>query len=97
MIIKKVTPDTVNEKEVKTSKSGKKYQQVGVKVSGGWYNGIFFGKDIDKINNLKSGKPVTLVFFQEEYQGKMYAKFKFPSRLDLLEARIEEIERCLKK
>lgn len=77
--------------EQKTSKAGKPYLAAGIKVNGKWYNGM--GKEF--MRQWKAGDTVTIELFQEEYNGKMYDKFKVPDRVELLEARVEKLEKHL--
>ena len=79
-------------KEGETNNRKWKVTQVGIKIAGEWHNaGLFKEQEVDLVKNHE-GKELALELFQEEYKGKMYNKFKVPSRLDLLEQRIIQLE-----
>lgn len=85
--------EQTNLKDKATSKSGKDYWQCGIKVNGVWYNGTLWDqKEVDKFQKINTGMDVPVITFKEEYNGKEYDKFKFPTRLDLLEQRVEVLE-----
>lgn len=75
---------------------GKKWSftPVGVRINGKWYNQSFFKEE--DVDTLKEGQKVDLVLYQEEYKGKMYDKFKFPTEVDKQNSRIERLEKGLK-
>tara|TARA_Y100000310_G_scaffold325503_1_gene389071 strand:+ start:1488 stop:1964 length:477 start_codon:yes stop_codon:yes gene_type:complete len=58
--------------EPKTSKAGKPYTACSIKVGETWYNG--FGNAITQ--TWQSGATIDVILFEEEYNGKMYKKFK---------------------
>ncbi len=88
----KITIEQTSSKEVKTAKNGNPYMACGIKA-GKWYNGCMFGdEEIKKFNELKDGAEISIATFQEEYQGKMYDKFRFPKQIDLLEERVSNLE-----
>lgn len=93
MIIGKVKIEQINVGENKTSKGGKAYAQVGIKTNNKWYNNIVWGNDIEKVKSINEGDILELCFFQEEYQGKMYSKWKYPSRYDQIEIRLKALEK----
>ena len=79
-------------KEGTTNNRNWKVTQVGIKIAGEWHNaGLFKETDIDLVKEHE-GKELAIELYQEEYKDKMYNKFKIPSRLDLLEERIKELE-----
>ena len=79
-------------KEGTTNNRNWKVTQVGIKIGGEWHNaGLFKETDIDLVKEHE-GKELAIELYQEEYKDKMYNKFKIPSRLDLLEERIKELE-----
>ncbi len=84
-IIKTVVIDKVDCKETKTSKNNKQYCSVGIEVNGKWYNGLMWEKQIDTAKQWKPKDELMLIFFQEEYQGKMYSKFKLPTKENLIQ------------
>jgi len=96
IIVKTVRIEEVSCKETKTSKNNKQYCSCGIKVGGKWYNGLMWGDQIEQVNNWKAGDDMTLAFFQEEYQGKMYSKFKLPSKTDLLYNEINYLKEQIK-
>ena len=69
----------------------------GVKIAGVWYNQSLFEEKI--VNRLKEveGQEIPLVLYDEEYQGKIYKKFKIPGKLDILTSRMDELEDRLKE
>lgn len=77
--------------EEKTSKAGKPYTAAGIKVDGVWRNG--FGSP--EMRSWKAGDTVTVELFEEEFNGKMYKKFKAPNKTDLLEARVSALEKIV--
>ena len=89
-LIEKVSIGTSKEGET----GGRKWKvtNVGIKIAGEWHNaGLFKEQDIDTVK-IHEGKELAVTLYQEEYKDKMYNKFKVPSKLDLLEQRIEELE-----
>ena len=90
LLIEKVSIGT--SKEGETNKRKWKVTQVGIKIGGEWHNaGLFKESEVDLVKEHE-GKELAVELYQEEYNGKMYNKFKLPSRLDLLEQRVEELE-----
>ena len=82
-------------KEGETNNRKWKVTNVGIKIAGEWHNaGIFNEMDIDMIK-AHEGKELAVELFQEEYNGKMYNKFKTISILELLEKRIEDLEKTV--
>ena len=69
----------------------------GVKIAGVWYNQSLFEEKI--VNRLKEveGQEIPLVLYDEEYQGKIYKKFKIPGKLDMLTSRVDELEEKMKE
>lgn len=92
--MKKYTLEQVNKKETKKDKRGKHYKPVGIKIEGVWYNNILYDKD--EIESLIDGAEVVLILYEEDgtgdYAGKKFNKFRFPSKLDLLELRVAKLE-----
>lgn len=65
----------------------------GLKIGGKWYNASFFNdKDVDRFKKIKQGDDIDLILYKEEYNGKEYDKFKFPTELDLLKRRVDNLE-----
>lgn len=94
-MIAKVKIEETSTKESKVAKNGNRYTPCGIKVEGKWYNQILFDKDVKKFEEIKQGNIIELVFYQEDYEGITYNKFKFPGKLDMLEARIEVLEKLV--
>ncbi len=91
----KITIEATSSKEVKTAKNGNPYMACGIKADK-WYNGCMFGdEEIKKFNDLKDDMEISIATFQEEYQGKMYDKFRFPKQIDLLEERVAALENAV--
>ena len=92
-LIEKVSIGTSKEGET----NGRKWKvtNVGIKIGGEWHNtGLFKEQDIDMVK-AHEGKELAVELFQEEYNSKMYNKFKVPSKLDLLEQRITVLEKTV--
>ena len=65
----------------------------GLKIGGKWYNASFFNdKEVEQFKKIQTGDDIDLILYQEEYNGKMYDKFKFPTELDLLKRRVDKLE-----
>lgn len=79
--------------EQKTSKGGKPYTAVGIKIDGQFYNGL----GTKETDSWKTGDTVTLELYEEEYNGKMYKKFRVPSQVDLLTAVVKGLEARIAK
>lgn len=93
------TLETVNIKDEKTDKRGKKYHSVGIRIAGEWHNNIIYNKD--DLLLLKEGTKLELTLFKEEgtgdYVGKTFNKFKLPSETDKIKSRLDRVEQALKK
>jgi len=100
--IKSVVVADTGHKEIKESAKikgdDKRYMQCSIKVGDRWYYGSMFAKNIERFKSLKAEDQETFAFYQEEYQGKTYNKFRFPSdkdtegmKLRVLEDKVESI------
>ena len=89
-MIKKVYVEEVKN-EIKTSKAGKNYPTCAIKVDSQWLNG--FGCKVTEA--WQPGMTIEVDVFEEEYNGKMYKKFKLLKKEDLLEARVTKLEERL--
>ncbi|KKN59960.1 hypothetical protein LCGC14_0537100 [marine sediment metagenome] len=97
VILKEVTLSKIDCKETKTAKNGNLYCSVGIQIGmDKWYNGLMWGDSIEVAKQWKPGDKVALAFFQEEYKGKMYSKFKLPTKTDLLNQRMTNMEAEIK-
>jgi hypothetical protein len=76
-----------------SARTNKPYIAASISVDGTWYNG--FGNE--EMMNWKAGDTKEVELFEEEYNGKMYKKFKVPNKLDLLIARVAELEARVSK
>jgi len=76
-----------------SAKTNKPYIAVSIQVDGTWHNG--FGNE--EMMSWSAGETKELELFDEEYNGKMYKKFKVPNRFDELLARVTELEVRLAK
>lgn len=77
--------------EDKVSKGGKKYTACTIKASqygDQWING--FGNWTTR--DWEVGDTVVVETWEEEYNGKMYRKFKTVKKEDLLEIRVKKLE-----
>jgi hypothetical protein len=93
--MEKVMLEQVTLSEAKIAKNGKPYHTAGIKVAGVWYNGIFWENDAKTIQGWTSGMAVYAEFFEEEWEGKIYKKFKLPSKFDLILHKLETTEKLL--
>lgn len=89
----------VKEKKVFTYKSGAKKGQsgflypIGLNIGGKWVNGTAFSEEeADIFRGLKDGDKLTVILFEEEYNGKMYEKFKLPGEREQVKAEIEALK-----
>ncbi len=76
------------------TKKGEQYWQIGIQTEQTgdvWHSGVAFNKD-DASLQFKAGDEVAISLYDEDYNGKTYKKFKVPSRLDELEARVQKLE-----
>lgn len=96
MSIQSLTIEEISFKEEKSGNSkGKQWTMypVGIKAGDKWYNASFFKKEEkDFFESKKTGDKVDVLIFQEEYNGKMYDKFKMPTESQLLEIRVKKLE-----
>ncbi len=92
-LIEKVSIGT--SKEGETNKRKWKVTQVGIKIAGEWHNaGLFKEAEVDLVKEHE-GKELAIELYQEEYNNKMYNKFRLPSKLDLLEQRVKDLEKTV--
>lgn len=93
-----VTIEACNIKDKKTftyKKGNKQGQQgflypIGLNIGGKWHNGTAFSEEeVEMFRNLKKGDKLTVVLYEEDYNGKMYDKFKLPGERDQVKAEIE--------
>lgn len=76
------------------TKKGEQYWNIGIQTQETgdvWYSSAIFQKESPAMS-FQTGQTVTLHLYEEEYSGKMYKKFKVPSQLDDLEARVSALE-----
>lgn len=66
---------------------------VGLQINGKWYNSAIFDNSV--LETLKVGCKVDLILYEEEYKGKMYDKFKFPTENDTIKTRLDRVEKAL--
>ena len=94
--MKKYIIEQANVGEIKEGeKNGRKWKgtKCGVKIEGKWYNNWLFNDwQVDIIAKANGGDELYLELFKEEYNGKEYDKFKIPSKVDILEKRVEKLE-----
>lgn len=86
-MIQKVVLEEVKN-ETKTSKGGKQYTACEIKVNGTWRQG--FGSTFTK--TWQPGQTVEVELMEEEWNGKIYKKFKAIGRQDILEERLKKLE-----
>jgi len=78
--------------EDKTSKNGKPYVACSIKSGGEYYNG--FGNAQTKGWNV--GDEVEVETYEEEYNGKMYKKFRVPKESEQFKQTLEVIVKELR-
>lgn len=79
------------------TKQGKPFTRLGCKFDKTGTE-VIYGTDFDGgTKDWKVGDYVFIDLFDEEYNGKMYKKFRVAGKVELLEAKIEEMEKRLKK
>lgn len=83
----------INIGDEKVAKNGNTYHTVGIKVGTVWHNNIFFGDDITTISEMEEMDKQTLFFYEEDWQGKPQKKFRLPSKNDILEAKVDRLEK----
>lgn len=88
-----VTLQYVKAERKVSAKTNKPYISASIQVNDVWYNG--FGDEA--IFNWKAGETKEVELFEEEYNGKMYKKFKVPNKFDILIAKVAELEARLEK
>lgn len=65
----------------------------GLKINGQWYNASFFNdKEVEQFKKIQAGDDIDLILYKEKYKDKEYDKFKFPTELDLLKRRVDNLE-----
>jgi len=92
----KVIIEQISTADIKTGvKNGRSWSMtpVGLKIGGLWYNSGVFQDAQLKLLNDSVGKEIELELYEEEYEGKMYKKFRFPNRMVQLEERIAALEK----
>jgi len=86
-----VTLEAISQGKSGTGKNGKPYQLIGIKTTehgDEWMNG--FGSDIT--TQWKKGDKVSIIIYEEDYNGKTYKKFKLPNASAALEERVAKLE-----
>jgi hypothetical protein len=78
--------------EDKTSKNGKPYVACSIKSGGEYYNG--FGNAQTK--SWQVGDEVEVETYEEEYNGKMYKKFRVPKESEQFKQALEVIVKELR-
>ena len=89
-ITKVYISDKDKDKKPLLTRDGKPYFKIGIKTDKfgeDWYSCLSF-RDDDKVRNLQEGDEVIIAI---EINGQ-YKNFKLPTRLDLLEERVDELE-----
>ena len=76
-----------------SARTNKPYIAASIQVDGTWHNG--FGNE--EMMSWKAGETKDVELFEEEYNGKMYKKFKVPNKFDTLIAKVAELEARLGK
>ena len=88
-----VTLQYVKAERKVSAKTNKPYISASIQVDDVWYNG--FGDEA--IFSWKAGETKEVELFEEEYNGKMYKKFKVPNKFDILITKVADLEARLEK
>ena len=88
-----VTLQYVKAERKVSAKTNKPYISASIQVDDVWYNG--FGDEA--IFSWKAGETKEVELFEEEYNGKMYKKFKVPNKFDILITKVADLEARLGK
>lgn len=83
-----------------SQKTGEKYELNKGKllIDAVWIEGVFGKYDLKKYNAITTGSRIKLHIYEEEFQGHVNTKFKFPTTAQLisdLDSRVNVIERGL--
>jgi hypothetical protein len=95
-MIKTVKISKVNINEPKTgSTNGKDWKAwpVGICVDDVWHNAFLFDKDFVDELGVSESKEITLDFYTEEYQGEDQNKFKQVTKNDIINMRLDALEK----
>lgn len=85
----KYTIEQISRKAMTSSKTGKEYESVGLKIDGEWYNG--FGKK-GVTDQWDSGMEITGIELYQNGNYKNWRLISLESRIDELEKRILALE-----
>lgn len=92
-MIQTLTVETSKVGKSGLTKKGNTWTQVSILSGGKWYGGTAWNDDeLNRIKNLKKGDKVVVMTYQEDYNGKAYDKFKFPSERDQMQADIDKLK-----
>ena len=93
----------IEEKNIKvpvsgTNKKGQPYTiwNVGLKIKGEWYNqGLFNKEQVDQIEKLDVNEELECELYEDEYQGKMYKRFKLPAPANKMDLILEKLDKIM--
>ncbi len=96
--VKILQVDVKEAKQIQSGKNqGKDFWGIGIKTEDGWMNTTAFSpEDRDQYAALQD-KTADLSVWEEEWKDKHYTKCGFPSKTDILELRIQELEKITKR
>ncbi len=88
---------SVGEMKSGTGKNGKPYTMypIGLKIGGVWHNGSAFGDAVNQFKEMKAGAELECELYEEEYNGKMYKKFRIPNDRSKQNEKIDRIEKTV--
>ncbi len=77
----------------KHGKSGR-FWNVSVQINDQWYNGTIWNEaELEEFEALPIQKKTPLVLYDEEFNGNIYKKFRFPKPIELHELRLKKLEK----
>ena len=85
-------------KQIQSGKNiGKDYWRIGIKIVDGWMNATAFTEEDKNAYAALEDKTAHLSVWEELWKEKHYTKCGFPNKVDLLDIRIEELEKLMAK
>ncbi len=80
-------------KQIQNGKNkGKDFWGIGIKTIDGWMNAMAFSEEDKDAYAQLEDKTVHLSVWEEMWQDKHYTKCGFPSKVDLIDIRMKELE-----
>lgn len=83
-------------KQIQSGKNiGKDYWKIGIKSPDGWMNAMAFSEEDKNAYVGLEGSTVPLSVWEELWESKHYTKCGFPSKVDLIDIRLQELEKLM--